>query len=128
MTEGTTSESEIARLQDALDERDGRLRWASVELARLRQVLDGKEDSASRWYVLDTLAEAADLTPSRLRDILTSHIAPSPNDVDQMRRAFSAMPSARLAILASEIARTPTTLDARLSDIGVDTSKTLMPR
>ncbi|SPJ25713.1 hypothetical protein [Palleronia abyssalis] len=120
-------QAEVAQLRDALDERDGRLRWASIELARLRSVERQGGGTAATWHLLDAVAKDRDLTPGRLRDILTGHLDPDGDDLAQLELAFTAMPADRLAILAAEIGVGLAGIRARLADLGNDLAETPGP-
>ena len=121
-------QAEVAQLRDALDERDGRLRWASIELARLRSVERQGGGTAARRHLLDAVAKDKDLTPGRLKDILTGHLDPDGGDLAQLELAFRDMPADRLAILAAEIGVGFTGLQARLAAIGIDLTKSFGPQ
>ncbi|SPJ25382.1 hypothetical protein [Palleronia abyssalis] len=121
-------QDEIAQLRNALDDRDGRLRLASIELARLRSAAHQGADSAARWHVLDAIAKDRELTPGRLRDILTGHLDPDGDDLAQLELAFTAMPADRLAILCAEIGVEFAGLRQRFAAIDIDLDATVGPQ
>jgi len=121
-------QDEIAQLRNALDDRDGRLRWASIELARLRSAAHQGADPAARWHVLDAIAKDSDLTPGRLRDILTGHLDPDSDDLAQLELAFTAMPADRLTILCAEIGVEFAGLRRRFAAIDIDLDATVGPQ
>jgi len=64
-------------------------------------------------------ADRGTLTPGRLRDILTGHVAPGDGDITKLKQAFTGLQPSEVVALAADIGLPFIRIEARLKDLGI---------